>query len=36
MLALPQGEFELTVRSVGEIKGGLFDLRAITLVPVTE
>lgn len=36
ILALPQGAFELTVRSVGEIKGALFDLRAITLVPVPE
>lgn len=34
ILELPAGEFELTVRSAGEIKGALFDLRAITLTPV--
>jgi putative membrane-bound dehydrogenase-like protein len=34
ILELPEGEFELTVRSAGPIKNALFDLRAITLVPV--
>jgi putative heme-binding domain-containing protein len=36
VLELPAGEFELTVRSQGEIKGALFDLRAITLAPVEQ
>jgi putative heme-binding domain-containing protein len=34
IVELPKGEFELTVRSAGPIKNALFDLRAITLVPV--
>ena len=36
ILALPKGEFELTVRSSGPIKGALFDLRAIYLIPITK
>lgn len=34
IVELPKGEFELTIRSAGPIKGALFDLRSVTLVPL--
>lgn len=36
LIELPEGEFELTVRSAAEIKTALFDLRAVTLVPLAQ